>query len=399
MSLQGLHLGYDCGAWIRPTPLKMKRLNGVAMVACRQILRGWRVAALSLAILLMAATNAAGQNSQSSQSDQSAPSQGSQDANSKPLPLKPAVPGMGRNLRLILKDGSYQMVRDYRIVGDRVRFLSQERGDWEELPADLVDWDATNKWAKEHHDLVEEDSSPAMKEAEEIDKEESDARNDEKARMPEVAAGLELPDEDGVFVLDTFQGTPELVELTPADLSMNARTRHGIGVLNPLATQRASLELEGAHAKVHLHVNDPAIYLSLGMEDQTEPVLSHPFTVNTNGAKAVNGNHGAHSAQSEFAVVRVDERQAVRIVAAVRVSPNGTVTQDENTVPAKVEVLPGKHWLRIEPQEKLAIGEYALVEILSPSDISESVWDFRVDPRLGDNPGSIGPILKQPRNQ
>jgi len=25
------------------------------------------------------------------------------------------------------------------------------------------------------------------------------------------------------------------------------------------------------------------------------------------------------------------------------------------------------------------------------------VWDFRVDPRLGDNPGSIGPILKQPR--
>jgi hypothetical protein len=64
-----------------------------------------------------------------------------------------------------------------------------------------------------------------------------------------------------------------------------------------------------------------------------------------------------------------------------------------------VEVLPGKHWLRIEPQEKLTIGEYALVEILSPSDISESVWDFRVDPRLGDNPGSIGPILKQPRNQ
>ena len=36
--------------------------------------------------------------------------------------------------------------------------------------------------------------------------------------MPEVATGLELPDEDGVFVLDTFQGTPELVELTPVEL-------------------------------------------------------------------------------------------------------------------------------------------------------------------------------------
>ena len=62
---------------------------------------------------------------------------------------------MGRNHRLILKDGSYQMVRDYQIVGDRVRYLSQERGDWEELPANLVDWDATRKWEKEHADLVE----------------------------------------------------------------------------------------------------------------------------------------------------------------------------------------------------------------------------------------------------
>ena len=167
------------------------------------------------------------------------------------------------------------MVRDYQIVGDRVRYLSQERGDWEELPANLVDWDATQKWEQDHADLVKEDPSPAMKEAEEIDKEEADERDEQKARMPEVAEGLELPDEDGVFVLDTFQGTPELVELLPTDLAMNAKTRHGVGTLNPLAAQKASLELEGAHAKVHLHVNDPAIYLSLGAEDQTEPVLSH----------------------------------------------------------------------------------------------------------------------------
>jgi hypothetical protein len=45
------------------------------------------------------------------------------------------------------------------------------------------------------------------------------------------------------------------------------------------------------------------------------------------------------------------------------------------------------------------MGEYALVEIISPSDISESVWDFRVDPRLGDNPDSIGPILKTANSQ
>ena len=89
--------------------------------------------------------------------------------------------------------------------------------------------------------------------------------------MPVVARGLELPDEDGVFVLDTFQGTPELVELISKDLSLNAKNRKGIAVLNPLATQKANLELEGANAKVHLHVNDPAIYLSLGVEEGTEP--------------------------------------------------------------------------------------------------------------------------------
>jgi hypothetical protein len=168
-------------------------------------------------------------------------------------------------------------------------------------------------------------------------------------------------------------------------------------VLNPLATQKANLELEGAHARIHLHVNDPVIYLSLGIDDEAEPVLTHPMTVDTGGARAVTGKHGAHSPQSGFVIVRVDERQAVRIVGAIKVGPSGNVTQDEDTIPTKVEVMPGKHWLRVTPQQKLTIGEYAVVEIVSPSDINESVWDFRVDPRTGDNPKSIGPILKQPR--
>jgi hypothetical protein len=353
---------------------------------------------LSLAVLLLGSLAGAAQSSEPSPGAR--PAQSAAGQTSKPLPLKPAVPGTGRNLRLILKDGSYQLVRDYQLAGDRVRYLSQERGEWEELPADLVDWDATNKWAKEHAELVDQDSSPAMKEAADIDKEESEERDDEKARMPMVAPGLELPDEEGVFVLDTFQGTPELVELTSSNLTVNTKNRKGVAVLNPLATQRANLELDGAHAKAHLHVNDPAIYLSLGVETGNEPVLSHALTVDTSGAKAVSGGkHGAHSAQSGFAIVRVDERQAMRIVGAVHVSATGTVTQDEDTIATKTELLPGKHWLKLEPLQTLTIGEYALVEILSPSDISESVWDFRVDPATGDNPGSIGPILKQPREQ
>ena len=312
----------------------------------------------------------------------------------KPLQMPAGIPGMASNHRLILKDGSFQAVRQYEIVGDRVRYLSQDRGEWEEMPADLVDWEATRKWERDHA-TAQEEPSPSMKEAEELDKEDADERADQRARMPEVAKGLELPDEDGVFVLDTYQGTPEIVELAPTDLSLNQKNKHGLSVFNPLAGQRESIELDGAHAKVHLHVNDPEIYLSLDTGD-APPLKTHAFTVQTGGAKdAANRKHGAHSPASGFAIVQVDERRAVRIVGAIHVSPTGTVTQSEDVIAAKAEVLPGKHWLKLTPEKPLAIGEYALVEILSASDINQSVWDFRVDPRLGDNPGSIGPIQKQ----
>jgi hypothetical protein len=288
-------------------------------------------------------------------------------------------------------------VRKYEIVGDRVRYVSLERGgEWEELPEALVDWEATRKWERDHAEPVRDDASPAMNEAADIDKEEAAERTEQAARMPEVAKGLELPDEDSVFVLDTFQGTPELVELLPNEVGVDANTHHKLSALNPLAGRRASIELEGAHAKVHLHVNDPAIYLALDSRDDAEQVVSHALTVNTGSAKEVaNRKHGAHSPQSGFAIVRVDERKAVRIVGAIHLSPTGTVTQSEDIIPTKVEVLPGKHWLKLTPAQPLLIGEYALVEILSPSDISQMVWDFRVDPRLGDNLGSLGPIQKQ----
>ncbi|MGB6193958.1 MAG: hypothetical protein WBF42_15920 [Terracidiphilus sp.] len=308
----------------------------------------------------------------------------------KPLPVQPGVPGMSSNHRLILKDGSYQVVRQYQIVGDRVRYLSQERGEWEEMPANLVDWDATHRWEQDH--AAGADNSPAMKEAADLDKEEAAERSDEKARMPQVATGLELPDQDGVFVLDTFQGTPELVELLPVDLSLNQKNKHGLSTLNPLSGERESIEIEGAHAKVHLHVNQPEIYLSLDGNDQ--PLTTHALTVQTVQVPGrTNRKHGAQSSSSGFAIVRVDERQRVRIVGGIHVSPTGTVTQSEDVIPAKAEVLTGRHWLKLTPAEPLKIGEYALVEILSPSDINQTVWDFNVNPTLGDNPSALGPIV------
>jgi hypothetical protein len=375
-----------------PTPLDVARLKwwgclgflpGSRMKHVGRLL--WSFAAL-LACAALSCTCAAAQ----SDPQQPPPQQ-------KPLPLKPAMPNTGQNHRLILKDGSYQIVRKYEVVGDRVRYISVERGgDWEELPADLIDWNATHKWEHDQAQLAEDNASPAMKEAAAIDKEEAAERNEQLARMPEVAKGLELPDEDSVFALDTYQGTPELVELLPNELGIDAKTHKGLSTINPLAGQRAAIELPGAHAKAHLHVNDPAIYLSLDVTDDAEKVVSHALTVQTNNAKEVaNRKHGAYSTQSGFAIVHVDERKAVRIVGAIHISPTGTVSQTEDVMPAKVEVLPGKHWVRIVPSQQLVIGEYALVEIISPSEINQRVWDFRVDPQAGDNKGSIGPILKQ----
>lgn len=310
----------------------------------------------------------------------------------KPLPA-PATDTAAPVLhRLILKDGSYQLVREYQLVADRVRYLSQERGEWEEIPAALVDWDATKKWDRDHANPAPGEPSPAMKEAADLDKEEADARADQAARTPQVAPGLELPDQSGAFVLDTYQGAPELVELKPADLNLNQKTRKGLGTFNPLATAKADLELDGAHARVHLHVNDPALYLSL--DDEGKEVTAHAFTVDTRGGKQVqNGKHGAHSSGSGFAIVRVDVRKSVRLIGRIQVARDGSVTHTEDVIPTKVEPLPGQHWLKITPAETLAIGEYALIEILSPEDVSQTVWDFRVDPRMAENPGALSPIL------
>ncbi len=324
-------------------------------------------------------------------SSQTAPGQ----KNQEPLIAPQPVPATQNNHRLILKDGSYQQVRTYQIVGDRVRYISLDRGgDWEEMPVNLVDWDATRKWERDHGNLTE-GSSPAMKEAAELDKEEAAARADERYRMPQVAPGLELPDADGIFAFDTFQGVPELVELKPLALPQDWKRHHGANAMNPLGGARTHIELDGQHAVVHLHVNDPVFYASLDTQDQGETVTTHAFTVHTDSAQVQNGKFGAHSAASKFVILELDERQAVRFIGPLNLGQDGAAQPADWVIAALVEALPGKHWLKIMPEKPLKIGEYALVEIQGPGQIGQSIWDFRVYPVLGDNPGALTAIKQQ----
>jgi len=301
------------------------------------------------------------------------------------------------NQRLILKDGSYQIVKKYEVVGDRVRYISAERGgDWEELPANLVDWAATTAWAKAHAPgaagpVVSDQTAapPGSTEAAEIDKE---ARN-ERERMPTVVAGLRLPDEDGVFILDTFRGQPELIDVLQNSGGMNTSTPHNVlRAAIPGGGSKQVIQLEGYKAKVQLHVSQPVIYVSLDDPKDPGEADAAALTVDTHGASSVKAKNSHSSPTSRYAIVRVQVKRETRVIGAMKVSLLGKPEQSVDIVETTAEVLPGGHWMKLTPKQPLEIDEYALVEILSPKEINLGVWDFGVNPRAPEAKNAISPV-------
>jgi hypothetical protein len=313
-----------------------------------------------------------------------------------------ALPATAQNAnkRLILKDGSYQVVSQYQIAGDRVRYKSAERGgEWEELPKDLIDWPATEKWNKEHDPATMAAAEAAREQAEqseaaEIDKEEATERAAEKARMPVVTPGLRLPDESGVWALDTFHGTPELVRLVQSNGDLNKDLGHNVlkAAINPVGGSKQLIQIDGARSKFQLHVNQPELYVSLDVVDD-ESAPEGALKVDTHGAssKAKDKNNYS-SPNSHYVIVRVQQHRNLRVVAAMNISMLGKVSHSEDIVETTTQILAGGHWMKVVPKEPLSFGEYALMEVLSQQEVNLDVWDFGVDPRAPENKNTLSPI-------
>ena len=60
--------------------------------------------------------------------------------------------------KLYLKDGDYQMVSEYKVEGDRVRYYSTERGQWEEIPVALCDLKKTESQRQQVTQKLQKDA-------------------------------------------------------------------------------------------------------------------------------------------------------------------------------------------------------------------------------------------------
>ena len=276
--------------------------------------------------------------------------------------------------RLILKDGSYQSVTKYESNGDRVRYFSAERGEWEEVPKSLIDWDATTKYEQGRL------TGGPVPEAAELDRELEAERQAVEARSPQVAPGLRLSEEGGVFLLDTYQNEPQLDEIQQSGSDVNRSAASNIlrAAINPLAGAKQNIELPGAHAKVQSHTAFPSLYVNLDAGQGATATAPAP------------GEPPPLAPVERVKIIRVESKHDKRVAGAVKTAMTGISKTDERFVAATVTPMTGG-WVKIAPLEPLPAGEYAIAEMLGKDSINLYVWDFGVNPSAPANPFAIKP--------
>jgi hypothetical protein len=271
-----------------------------------------------------------------------------------------------RGKKLVLKDGKYQVVRDYARVGDRVRYLSAERGEWEELPAAMVDWEATAK-----AEQAEASEAAAL-----VSKIQAQERANQVVPVMDVDASLQvapavfLPSGEGMFAL---QGKT-VIPLTQAGAGVRTDKKQLLKQIAspvPIVPSKRNVEIPGAKAKVRITTATPEFYLREAPPDPEQTT-------------AIVRSSRPGEAGPEIALVRATAKGNKRQLEAIKNLFGQDVATEMNVVSMqRWEVAPTVY--RFTLSEPLQPGEYALAEIL-PDGMNLFVWDFGVD----------GPAVPQP---
>ncbi len=269
---------------------------------------------------------------------------------------QPAIPSAARGTKLILKDGTFHLVRNYERKGDRVRYYSVERSAWEEIPAELVDWEATRKAeeaeAQETQGLLEKArASETAARAGEIDVDAS----------IEYAPGHFLPEAEGFYAVD---GTT-IIPLTSvgADVKLDkGRLLTQILVPIPVISSRHRVRVAGKRASTRLTTGQPEFYFRTA--DQREP---------------------------EIELLRAEVKGNTREIQVV----DTNIVGDQSR---RGKVMSVQRWkvargvYRFTMGEPLPPGEYAVAEYIPGEGISFYLWDFGVDrspvPSPAEGPGA-----------
>jgi hypothetical protein len=259
----------------------------------------------------------------------------------------------------MLKDGTFQVVREYQRNGDRVRYFSLERGDWEEIPASMVDWDATSK-----AEAASTKASSAL--VERVHEQEEAKRMDNVADIDaslEVGEGAFLPQGEGMFVVEgkSVRYVKQAEAGTKAD---KLRTVEQILSPVPIVPGKQRVFLPGEHAALRLKTTTPEFYLR-----EPPPDPDRVSAVETSSRPGESG--------PDVALIHVKQMHNGRQIVSIKTLFGEKMGVDVNEVTIqRWEIAP--HVYRFTLGEALTPGEYVLAEIL-PDGLNYFVWDFGLD--------------------
>jgi hypothetical protein len=268
-----------------------------------------------------------------------------------------------RGLKLMLTDGGYQLVREYQRNGDHVRYYSLERGAWEELPASMVDWNATAK-------MEAEEKKHSTELVEKVHKQEEARRMDNVADIDaslRVGDGAFLPSGEGMFLVEGK--TIRILDQAGSE-SKTDKKRLIAQVLSPvpLVPGKQSVVLQGSRAVVRLKTSNPEFYLR---EAPPDP----------DSTSAIKKSRRAGDAGPDVELVRTKVGRNNRQLESINTLFGQAISENMNEISMqRWEVAPNVY--RFTLSQSLPPGEYVLAEALEDG-LNLYVWDFGVDAAVG----------------